>query len=58
MSNGKKFLRQASIRFQREDPLRYKVCGFLCKRAAELIRKKGVPEVTVGFYKGMYYEKA
>lgn len=58
MSNGKKFLRQATMRFQREDPLRYRVCEFLCGKAAELIRKKGVPEVTVGFSNGSYYEKA
>ena len=58
MSNGKKILRQATVRFQREYPFRYSVCEFLCKKAAELIRKKGVPEVTVGFSNGEYYEKA
>lgn len=49
---SEKFLQKAAADF------RYALCGFLCNKIAELIRKKGVTEVTVGVKNGWYYEKA
>lgn len=55
MTNQKK-LQQAAIKFRRENPSLHAIYCTLLSAMAKCIAKTGVPEVTVGYKNGKYYE--
>ena len=58
MANQKK-LRQAAIKFRKQNPTLHATCSALLSAMARFISKSGAPEVTVGIDKyGGYYEAA
>lgn len=57
MANQKK-LRQAAIKFRKQNPALHATCSVLLSAMAKFITKSGAAEVTVGIENRKYYEYA
>jgi hypothetical protein len=57
MANEKK-LREAAIKFRKENQRQHSLYSILLSRMAKFITKSGAPEVTVGVEYDGYYEFA
>lgn len=57
MASQKK-LKNAHVKFRKENPGLYFWYSHLISRMAKYIVKSGEPEVIVGFENGKYYERA
>lgn len=57
MANSKK-LQKSAVKFRKENPALHAQMSSLLSSMSRFIAKKGVPEVTVGFKFGKYYEYA
>lgn len=58
MANQKKKLQQAAIKFRRENPSLHNIYCVLLSVMARCITRTGIPEVTIRYKNGEYYEAA
>ena len=59
MGSKKKSLQKQASLFRKNYPEQYDTFAFMCRRLAEVIRRTGSPECTVGLDKdGKLYETA